>query len=373
MSLLAFLFLISLGYYGIVLLLLRDGINRLPNKLPSDQTLSVSVIVAVRNGEKSLPNLLADLSQQKYNGLLEFIIVNDQSIDNTQNLIQKAIIEDSRIMYLNSSEGSKNLTHKKRALDAGIKHATGEILLFTDVDCRLPKYWVQKMSDCFTDDVDFVIGNSKTPEPVNLVSSFQNIDYLMLMSAACGSVNRNWYWSSTGQNQAYRKSTFEACGGFDSLKKYLQGDDSLFLQICRKYITNFKAVFAIDQDAIVTCRQETNFVSFIKQRVRWSGDAKTMWKFNSIFFIMVLATFLTNLLLVLFFIIIFLESTCFPIFISAISIKFLLEFLIYTKGSSLFKHQISFSRFCIWYVIQIPYVVIMGLGSFFSNHLSWRE
>ena len=41
----------------------------------------ISVIIAIRNGESSLPNLIKDLSKQEYNGEIEFILVAAESGD----------------------------------------------------------------------------------------------------------------------------------------------------------------------------------------------------------------------------------------------------------------------------------------------------
>ena len=41
----------------------------------SKDTPAISVIIAIRNGEKSLPNLIEDLSAQDYLGEVEFILV----------------------------------------------------------------------------------------------------------------------------------------------------------------------------------------------------------------------------------------------------------------------------------------------------------
>ena len=55
----------------------------------SKATPTVSVIIAIRDGEKSLPNLMEDLSAQNYPGEVEFILVDDESTDSTSKLIQE--------------------------------------------------------------------------------------------------------------------------------------------------------------------------------------------------------------------------------------------------------------------------------------------
>ena len=106
------------------------------------QNIDTSIILCVRNGESSLPHILHDLSNQIYNGNLEFIIVDDDSNDKTKEIILEFVEKDFRFKYVHSSSDSTSLNHKKKALNAGIKNALYEWLLFTDVDCRLNKKWV---------------------------------------------------------------------------------------------------------------------------------------------------------------------------------------------------------------------------------------
>ena len=48
----------------------------------NNKLCSVSVIVAIRNGEKTLPDLIKDLCAQDYSGDFEIILVDDHSNDN---------------------------------------------------------------------------------------------------------------------------------------------------------------------------------------------------------------------------------------------------------------------------------------------------
>ena len=53
-------------------------------------------------------------------------------------------------------------------------------------------------------------------------------------------------------------------------------------------------------------------------------------------------------------------------------IKFILEFLIYIVGSNKFKTFINPAMFIFWFIIEIPYVVFMGIGSFFIKYIGWK-
>jgi len=338
----------------------------------SKDTPAISVIIAIRNGEKSLPNLIENLSAQDYLGEVEFILIDDESTDSTGKIIKKLSATDKRFIVESSSNGSSSLTHKKRALDVGINRAKNEWLLFTDVDCRFDSGWIAGMASYFEDDVDYVVGYSEVERGKKWVTRFQALDFFMLMISARGTINSGSAWASSGQNQAYRKSLFNSVGGFIQIAKVLQGDDSLFLQICRNY-KSINILFADNPSCRTFSRQETSWFSFFKQRMRWAGDANFMWKFNPVFFLSILVTFLLPLLLlVMLYAGFFYNPYYLTIFTKFLSIHLIIEFILYFVGIRHFEKQIQVLDFAFWSIIHIPYIVCMGIGSFFTNQISWK-
>ena len=114
------LLIVALSFYSLFIILILCGLFLYKKpiiKQSSEKKIGISVIVAVRNGEKSLPNLLACLSSQKYQGPLEVIVVDDKSEDNTALIIKKYTETDSRFRFETSKMGSDKLRQKKRALD----------------------------------------------------------------------------------------------------------------------------------------------------------------------------------------------------------------------------------------------------------------
>ena len=220
--------------------------------------------------------------------------------------------------------------------------------------------------------MDYVVGYSEVGRGTRLVTRFQSFDFLMLMITARGTTNAGKAWASSGQNQAYRKSLFEMVEGYSQIANNLQGDDSLFLQICRKQ-NSAKVIFADKPECRTIARQEKTWGAFIKQRMRWAGDARIMWKFNGSFFLSILTTFLLALLLlVTCFAGIIHDLYYFTIFVKFLTIHFILEFILYFVGVHQLDKSIQFIDFCLWFIIQIPYIVLMGIGSFFVNQLSWK-
>ncbi|MCD8487175.1 MAG: glycosyltransferase [Desertifilum sp.] len=104
--------------------------------------VQVSVIVPIYNGEADLPELLAGLRSQSYPAdRTELIIVDNASRDRTL-----AILKDSAAQIPNLQVKSENeIQSSYAARNTGIKAATGEILAFTDADCRPQSDWLENL------------------------------------------------------------------------------------------------------------------------------------------------------------------------------------------------------------------------------------
>ena len=297
---------------------------------------------------------------------MEFLIVDDSSTDETKNLIIEAKLTDSRIKYVCSKLGQNNLRFKKRALDAAIHKSNNEILLFTDVDCIMGKLWVQSMLECFDKDTDYIIGFSRAVFFKGSANLFQRIDFLMLMFSAKSVSTIGWPLACSGQNQAYRKSLFKKVGGYQKIADLLMGDDSIFMQLCLKY--GAKVKFNVDPNSYIFCRPEKNWKSLLFQRMRWAGDGNIMWKYNFLFYLVMLSTAISN-----FFILFLIFSYSFNFFLIVLSIKAIFEITLAFLGSNYFKEKISIWEFAFWFIINIPYICIMSVLSFFTRFLSWKN
>ena len=117
----------------------------------------------------------------------------------------------------------------------------------------------------------------------------------MMMFCSMGAVNMGTPHGCSGQNQSYKKEVFIKNNGFNKISNLLQGDDSIFLQLSNNS-QNIKTVFSLDKDSFVTANTHNKWADFIKQRLRWSGDAQIMWRYNIIFYLAFIGFFLTNFL-----------------------------------------------------------------------------
>ena len=209
-------------YLFIVLFFCITNLIFKTSRVTGNPNFGISVIIAIRNGENSLKNLIQNLSSQDYKAPIEFILVDDESTDNTKQIILDIVKKDLRFKYLSSNDGDKNLRYKKRALDVGIDKSKYNNLLFTDVDCHISSDWVSTMANYFSMGFEYLVGYSLTKEAntFNIVSSFQRIDLLISMVMCRGSSYFSTPWASSGQNQGFSKKLYYRVEAFLELLNF---------------------------------------------------------------------------------------------------------------------------------------------------------
>jgi len=115
----------------------------------------VSVVVPVYNGETDLPELIECLRSQTYPPhSVEYLLVDNNSCDRTSTILQAAAKSPNQegfnqITIRNLSENKIQSSYATR--NKGIRASIGEIIAFTDADCRPESQWLQNLVKPFAD------------------------------------------------------------------------------------------------------------------------------------------------------------------------------------------------------------------------------
>ncbi|MDZ8051145.1 MAG: glycosyltransferase [Aulosira sp. ZfuVER01] len=117
----------------------------------------VSVVVPIYNGEADLPDLISCLLSQTYpQDRVEYLLVDNNSSDRTLTFLKTAA-ELSPLTIQPVSENQIQSSYAAR--NKGIRSATGEIIAFTDADCRPQPQWLESLIQPFINlDVVIVVG-----------------------------------------------------------------------------------------------------------------------------------------------------------------------------------------------------------------------
>lgn len=103
---------------------------------PLSANKKVSVLIPARNEENNIGFLLDDLGKIDSNNL-EIIVYDDQSTDNTSNIVHQYANSDKRIELIHSGGLSRGWLGKNHACYHLAQKATGNFYLFVDADVRL--------------------------------------------------------------------------------------------------------------------------------------------------------------------------------------------------------------------------------------------
>lgn len=363
LTILTGILVLSTVAYGIYTLMITRGLLfPLPGSTRSDNP-SVAVVIAARNEEANLPDLLSDLVAQNYSGQLDIYVGNDRSTDSTHSILETFASKYAQIHPVHINQTSDQMTPKKNALTACMRKTTAEIILSTDADCRVGEKWVSSAVSHLTEDTGILVGYSQV-QGSGFFQKYQALDFIGIMVANAGIMARGPAWSGSGQNLAYRRSAFTDIGGFHDVATKVSGDDVFLVQTIPAR-TGLKAKFNFDTDHFVKTMPLESVGAFLNQRIRWSSNSKGLEQSDSLFFGFLLSAFLTNFTMLLT-IVLGLWS---PWLLICIAVKFLYESLVILAGSRRFGYGSLLHMFPIWFLIQpvyISYVGLLGLRGKFS-------
>lgn len=118
----------------------------------TDQTFlpKVSVVVPIYNGEADLPALINCLRSQTYPvERVEYLLVDNNSRDRTATILetaaQEASVQGITLRHLRENQ----IQSSYAARNIGIRAAGGEIMAFTDADCRPQPDWLELLIQPF--------------------------------------------------------------------------------------------------------------------------------------------------------------------------------------------------------------------------------
>lgn len=232
-------------------------------------TTSVSVIIPARNEEENIGRLLTALNDQAYpKELLQIIVIDDHSIDNTASIVR----EFGGVTLLQLTDDKLN-SYKKKAVETGITAATGQLIVCTDADCWCDKNWLLSLVSLYEREKPVFIAAPVAIEcNTNLVQVFQAYDFAVLQGITGASVYRNIHSMCNGANMAYERKVFHEVNGFAGIDSIASGDDMLLMyKIWKRYPDRVR--YLKSKEAIVYTQPVKTWKEFFNQRIRWASKA----------------------------------------------------------------------------------------------------
>ncbi len=249
-------------------------------KLPNDLPL-VSVLVAARNEEKDLPDLLGSFENLDYPvGRVQFLFADDQSSDLTSEILRDWCAGGSSRIFktISSSETAQyNQNGKANALAILAEKATGDFYFFTDADCEVNPKWIREGLGAFAENVGLVIGITQI-KAKNWMERFQEIDWWLTLGFIKVATDLTIPTTGLGNNMVISKKAYDQCGGFKHLPFCLTEDLEISRAIQRE---GFKILHQVSPEMLALTKPETSFRNLLNQRKRWMNGVMTLpfyWK-----------------------------------------------------------------------------------------------
>jgi len=226
----------------------------------------VSVIVPAFNEAANIAATVRSLIGNDY-PRLEVIVVDDGSTDGTASIVERLRLPSVRVIrQLNAG--------KPAALNTGIAHARGELLILVDGDTVFEPDAVGRLVQPFADPaVGAVSGNTKVANRRRLLGRWQHLEYVIGFN-----LDRRMFDvgecmpTVPGAIGGFRREALDNVGGLSS--STLAEDTDLTMAVVR---FGWKVVY--EESAIAWTEVPSTLRQLWRQRYRWCyGTMQAMWK-----------------------------------------------------------------------------------------------
>lgn len=226
-------------------------------------SIAVSVIIPIYNGTDDLPGLEDCLLQQTFPAdQVEYLLVDNNSQDETwmelQRFGDRAQQQGMQVIPLSEREIQSSYAARNR----GIQAAKGDILVFTDADCRPEPDWLSRMVPPFaTESVGLVVGEIEALPGDNWLEQYAEQRDILSQKYT---IAHSFYPYGQTANLAVRRAALEQSGLF---RPYLTtgGDADLCWRI--QMAGDWQLHFA--EDAIVRHRHRSTLKALRSQWQRY--------------------------------------------------------------------------------------------------------
>ena len=360
--------LIFTALYLICIAAFTFGLFNLKERFHSvnkNNLIKVSVLIAARNEEKNIEKLLESLKKQSFpKELFEVIIVNDHSIDNTDEIINDFINKNKELDVKLLKAEKKG---KKHAISQALHSAINELVIVTDADCVLNDLWIESIVGFYQEEKCKMILAPVLLSPAeNLFEKMQVLEHLSLIGSTAGSASIGFPVMCNGANMAYERKAALEVEKFRKDFDIPSGDDMFLLEQFVKCYGHNNVKFLLSKSAVVKTKTCKTIKDFIRQRRRWVSKTKsyTSWKV----IVTALIVLFFNLSIISLLVSAFFVPALWSIYILLTLLKFFIDFPL-LKNITNFMNQGSLLKWVLPLEIIYPfYVVFTALsGTIFTK------
>jgi glycosyltransferase involved in cell wall biosynthesis len=340
------------------------------NFTQTKNTTTITIIIPARNEAANIITCLNSICANNYpTACYQIIVIDDYSTDATAALVKNYTAKNLLLLQLQNFTHNNIIAYKKKAIEIGIEHATGELIITTDADCIVPNNWLQCIDGFYKKtNAALIVMPVQFLQAPTMLSIFQSLDFITLQGITGASVFKNMHSMCNGANLAYTKKVFNQVQGFKGIDTIASGDDMLLMhKIFALYPHKIK--YLKTPEVIVKTPPAATITDFFNQRIRWASKADN-YDDKRIFAVLILV-YALNVWLVLLGFASFFNVEVLQLFGVILLLKTIVELIFLVPVAHFFS-----SKKLLWYFplaqpFHIVYTVIAGwLGKFGSY--SWK-
>lgn len=277
-------------FYFALLLLYAIGWQRIkpfslpPNFFPST---SIAVIIPARNEADNIGRCLTAVLEQQYPPeLLQLIVIDDHSTDNTAAIVatnypQVKLLRLSEHIAANHPNNiSPNkakpiaIAYKKKAIETAILQTQQELIVTTDADCFMNEQWLLYIAAFYEthNKPQMIAAPVCYTRVTSFFATFQALDFAGMIVATGASLHWGLSDMCNGANLAYQRAAFFAVKGFSGIDDIASGDDMLLMNKIRHQYPN-GIFFLKNKAATVYTYPQPTLQDFARQRLRWASKS----------------------------------------------------------------------------------------------------
>jgi len=232
----------------------------------------VSILVCARNEEDNLKACLDGILQLEYPPeLMQVLVGNDQSEDQTEAIIDEMAMQSTIIEKVNVADKKDGLIAKANVLHQLIEKSRHAFIVIIDADMRPHRQWLQHMMASLQN-YEIVSGFTEiAPEPLFL-NRLQAADWRIVLHSMKVMADWGKPISILGNNMGFQKKAYDAVGGF-----LAQGPtDVEDLALMRQFLKHgFRLKQLVLPSGGAQTRAQKTFDEVLIQRCRWMNGVFT--------------------------------------------------------------------------------------------------
>jgi cellulose synthase/poly-beta-1,6-N-acetylglucosamine synthase-like glycosyltransferase len=328
--------------------------------------IKISVIVPVRNEIDTLPTLIEDLLKQRYSTEhYEVIFISDHSEDGTATYLSEVCKtrENFRMEKLD-----EHFSGKKLAISRGCSVASGDWIIQTDADCRLPENFIGgHAAMARKPGVVLVAGPVLIVNGKGLWNMLEALELMSLTGVGMASFLRGKPVMCSGANLSYSKAFYEE-EKEDLMSVPSASGDDVFLMLKAKKRAGGTAWLGSSK-CLVTTTSTGGIRSFFEQRIRWGSKAR-YYSDKDLLFLSVMV-WMASVFMVVNLTMSFFSFVLFQVFMVSLVIKSAVEFTLLFRTARLFGRQHLLWLFPLAAIFHYIYITVAGLFSMTGRYI-WK-